>query len=172
MPKPPSISPDEETFDMVVTTVLRRSYINPATYTGLCSIRPAAKAASVTVTAPAPSASENASTIGFSKLLDEQKALFEQEVSDGSLWNEDSWMVTESDIASFARDILALEKANGGFSEEEKAQLSELMKNMMLTSKEYYYKRRVRPFRVGLSELSLRWGWTPAMWRDLIISHR
>ena len=161
MPKPPSISPDEETFDMVVTTVLRRSYINPATYTGLCSIRPAAKAASVTVTAPAPSASENASTIGFSKLLDEQKALFEQEVSDGSLWNEDSWMVTESDIASFARDILALEKANGGFSEEEKAQLSELMKNMMLTSKEYYYKKKSKTLSCGAVRALVALGMDP-----------
>lgn len=161
MPKPPSISPDEETFDMVVTTVLRRSYINPATYTGLCSIRPGAKAASVTVTAPAPSASENASTIGFSKLLDEQKALFEQEVSDGSLWNEDSWMVTESDIASFARDILALEKANGGFSEEEKAQLSELMKNMMLTSKEYYYKKKSKTLSCGAVRALVALGMDP-----------
>lgn len=54
MPKPPSISLDEETFDMVVTTVLRRRYINPVAYTGLCSIRPVAKAASVAVN-PSPS---------------------------------------------------------------------------------------------------------------------
>ena len=81
------------TIEAEAKSMLQRIYINPTAYTGLCSIRPAAKAASVTVTAPAPSASENASTIGFSKLLDEQKALFEQEVSDGSLWNEDSWMV-------------------------------------------------------------------------------
>jgi len=163
MPKPPSISPDEETFDMVVTTVLRRRYINPVAYTGLCSIRPVAKAASVAVNAPTPSASasENASTIGFSKLLDEQKALFEQEVSDGSLWNEDSWMVTESDIASFARDILALEKANGGFSEEEKAQLSELMKNMMLTSKEYYYKKKSKTLSCGAVRALVALGMDP-----------
>lgn len=138
MPKPPSISPDEETFDMVVTTVLRRSYINPATYTGLCSIRPGAKAASVTVTDPAPSASENVSTIDFSKLLDEQKALFEQEISGGSRWNEDTWMVTESDISSFAREVLAFEKANGGLSQNEKDQLSETMRKLITTSSEYY----------------------------------
>ena len=138
MPKPPSISPDEETFDMVVTTVLRRSYINPIAYTGLCSIRPVAKAASVAVNAPTSSASENASTIDFSKLLDEQKALFEQEVSDGSLWNEDTWMVTESDISSFAREVLAFEKANGGLSQNEKDQLSEMMRKLITTSSEYY----------------------------------
>lgn len=163
MPKPPSISLDEETFDMVVTTVLRRRYINPVAYTGLCSIRPVAKAASVAVNAPTPSASasENVSAIDFSKLLDEQKALFEQEVSDGSLWNEDSWMVTESDIASFARDILALEKANGGFSEEEKAQLSELMKNMMLTSKEYYYKKKSKTLSCGAVRALVALGMDP-----------
>ena len=163
MPKPPSISLDEETFDMVVTTVLRRRYINPVAYKGLCSIRPVAKAASVAVNAPTPSASasENVSAIDFSKLLDEQKALFEQEVSDGSLWNEDSWMVTESDIASFARDILALEKANGGFSEEEKAQLSELMKNMMLTSKEYYYKKKSKTLSCGAVRALVALGMDP-----------
>ena len=161
MPKPPSISPDEETFDMVVTTVLRRSYINPATYTGLCSIRPGAKAASVTVTDPAPSASENVSTIDFSKLLDEQKALFEQEISGGSRWNEDTWVVTESDISSFAREVLAFEKANGGFSEEEKAQLSELMKNMMLTSKEYYYKKKSKTLSCGAVRALVALGMDP-----------
>ena len=168
MPKPPIISSDEELFEeymgedmAALYLVIQRIYINPTAYTGLCSIRPAAKAASVTVTAPAPSASENASTIGFSKLLDEQKALFEQEVSDGSLWNEDSWMVTESDIASFARDILALEKANGGFSEEEKAQLSELMKNMMLTSKEYYYKKKSKTLSCGAVRALVALGMDP-----------
>lgn len=140
MPKPPSISLDEETFDMVVTTVLRRRYINPVAYTGLCSIRPVAKAASVAVNAPTPSASasENVSAIDFSKLLDEQKALFEQGVSDGSLWNEDTWMVTESDISSFAREVLAFEKANGGLSQNEKDQLSETMRKLITTSSEYY----------------------------------
>lgn len=146
MPKPPSISPDEETFDMVVTTVLRRSYINPIAYTGLCSIRPVAKAASVAVNAPTPSASENASTIDFSKLLDEQKALFEQEVSDGSLWNEDTWMVTESDISSFAREVLAFEKANGGLSQNEKDQLSEMMRKLITTSSEYYMGNKAAIF--------------------------
>lgn len=140
MPKPPSISLDEETFDMVVTTVLRRRYINPVAYTGLCSIRPVAKAASVAVNAPtsSASASENVSAIDFSKLLDEQKALFEQGVSDGSLWNEDTWMVTESDISSFAREVLAFEKANGGLSQNEKDQLSETMRKLITTSSEYY----------------------------------
>ncbi len=163
MPKPPSISLDEETFDMVVTTVLRRRYINPVAYTGLCSIRPVAKAASVAVNAPTPSASasENVSAIDFSKLLDEQKALFEQGVSDGSLWNEDSWMVTESDISSFAREVLAFEKANGGFSEEEKAQLSELMKNMMLTSKEYYYKKKSKTLSCGAVRALVALGMDP-----------
>ena len=137
MPKPPIISSDEELL-MEGDCVLRRMYIDPAAYTGLCSIRPAAKAAGVTVTAPAPSASENASTIDFSKLLDEQKALFEQEVSDGSLWNEDTWMVTESDISSFAREVLAFEKANGGLSQNEKDQLSEMMRKLITTSSEYY----------------------------------
>ena len=146
MPKPPSISPDEETFDMVVTTVLRRSYINPIAYTGLCSIRPVAKAASVTVAAPAPSASENASTIDFSKLLDEQKALFEQAVSDGSLWNEDTWMVTESDISSFAREVLAFEKANGGLSQKEREQISEMMRELITTSSEYYMGKKAATF--------------------------
>lgn len=107
-------------------------------------------------------ASENASAIDFSKLLDEQKALFEQEVSDGSLWNEDSWMVTESDIASFAREVLALEKANGGFSEEEKAQLSELMKNMMLTSKEYYYKKKKKTLSCGAVRALVALGMDPS----------
>ena len=163
MPKPPSISLDEETFDMVVTTVLRRRYINPVAYTGLCSIRPVAKAASVAVNAPTPSASvsENVSAIDFSKLLDEQKALFEQGVSDGSLWNEDTWMVTESDISSFAREVLAFEKANGGFSEEEKAQLSELMKNMMLTSKEYYYKKKSKTLSCGAVRALVALGMDP-----------
>ena len=146
MPKPPSISPDEETFDMVVTTVLRRSYINPATYTGLCSIRPGAKAASVTVTNPAPSASENVSTIDFSKLLDEQKALFEQEISGGSRWNEDTWVVTESDISSFAREVLAFEKANEGLSQKEKEQLSEMMRKLITTSSEYYMGNKAAIF--------------------------
>lgn len=146
MPKPPSISPDEETFDMVVTTVLRRSYINPATYTGLCSIRPGAKAASVTVTDPAPSASENVSTIDFSKLLDEQKALFEQEISGGSRWNEDTWVVTESDISSFAREVLAFEKANEGLSQKEKEQLSEMMRKLITTSSEYYMGNKAAIF--------------------------
>ena len=146
MPKPPSISPDEETFDMVVTTVLRRSYINPISYTGLCSIRPVAKVASVAVNAPTLSASENASTIDFSKLLDEQKALFEQEVSDGSLWNEDTWMVTESDISSFAREVLAFEKANGGLSQKEKEQLSEIMRRLITTSSEYYMGNKAATF--------------------------
>lgn len=146
MPKPPSISPDEETFDMVVTTVLRRSYINPVAYTGLCSIRPVAKVASVAVNAPTLSASENASTIDFSKLLDEQKALFEQEVSDGSLWNEDTWMVTESDISSFSREVLAFEKANGGLSQKEKEQLSEIMRKLIATSSEYYMGNKAATF--------------------------
>mgnify|MGYP002673496492 FL=1 len=146
MPKPPSISPDEETFDMVVTTVLRRRYINPVAYTGLCSIRPVAKVASVAIKAPTPSASENASAIDFSKLLDEQKALFEQEVSDGSLWNEDTWMVTESDISSFAREVLAFEKANGGFSQKEKEQLSEMMRKLIATSSEYYMGNKAATF--------------------------
>lgn len=160
MPKPPIISSDEELL-MEGDCVLRRMYIDPAAYTGLCSIRPAAKAAGVTVTAPAPSASENASTIDFSKLLDEQKALFEQEVSDGSLWNEDTWMVTESGISSFAREVLAFEKANGGFSEEEKAQLSELMKNMMLTSKEYYYKKKSKTLSCGAVRALVALGMDP-----------
>ena len=160
MPKSPIISSDEELF-MEGDCVLRRIYINPTAYTGLCSIRPVAKAASVTVTAPAPSASENASAIDFSKLLDEQKALFEQEVSDGNLWNEDSWMVTESDIASFAREVLALEKANGGFSEEEKAQLSELMKSMMMTSKDYYYGHKKKTLSCGAVSALVALGMDP-----------
>ena len=146
MPKPPSISPDEETFDMVVTTVLRRSYINPVAYTGLCSIRPVAKAASVAVNTPTPSAPENASAIDFSKLLDEQKVLFEQEVSDGSLWNEDTWMVTESDISSFAREVLAFEKANGGLSQKEIEQISKMMRELITSSSEYYMGKKAATF--------------------------
>ena len=71
-------------------------------------------------------------------------------------------MVTESDIASFAREVLALEKANGGFSEEEKAQLSELMKNMMLTSKEYYYKKKKKTLSCGAVRALVALGMDPS----------
>ena len=152
---------DPDTPDDLSRTVTRRIYTNAVAYVGLCNIMPTAETTNITVTVPHPTASENASAIDFSKLLDEQKALFEQEVSDGSLWNEDSWMVTESDIASFAREVLALEKANGGFSEEEKAQLSELMKNMMLTSKEYYYKKKSKTLSCGAVRALVALGMDP-----------
>lgn len=153
---------DPDTPDDLSRTVTRRIYTNAVAYVGLCNIMPTAETTNITVTVPHPTASENASAIDFSKLLDEQKALFEQEVSDGSLWNEDSWMVTESDIASFAREVLALEKANGGFSEEEKAQLSELMKNMMLTSKEYYYKKKKKTLSCGAVRALVALGMDPS----------
>lgn len=153
---------DPDTPDDLSRTVTRRIYTNAVAYVGLCNIMPTAETTNITVTVPHPTASENASAIDFSKLLDEQKALFEQEVSDGSLWNEDSWMVTESDIASFAREVLALEKANGGFSEEEKAQLSELMKNMMLTSKEYYYKKKNKTLSCGAVRALVALGMDPS----------
>lgn len=153
---------DPDTPDDLSRTVTRRIYTNAVAYVGLCDIMPTAETTNITVTVPHPTASENASAIDFSKLLDEQKALFEQEVSDGSLWNEDSWMVTESDIASFAREVLALEKANGGFSEEEKAQLSELMKNMMLTSKEYYYKKKKKTLSCGAVRALVALGMDPS----------
>lgn len=70
-------------------------------------------------------------------------------------------MVTESDISSFAREVLAFEKANGGFSEEEKAQLSELMKNMMLTSKEYYYKKKSKTLSCGAVRALVALGMDP-----------
>lgn len=47
-------------------------------------------------------------------------------------------MVTESDISSFAREVLAFEKANGGLSQNEKDQLSETMRKLITTSSEYY----------------------------------
>ena len=153
---------DPDTPDDLSRTVTRRIYTNAVAYVGLCNIMPTAETTNITVTVPHPTASENASAIDFSKLLDEQKALFEQEVSDGSLWNEDSWMVTESDIASFAREVLALEKANGGFFEEEKAQLSELMKNMMLTSKEYYYKKKKKTLSCGAVRALVALGMDPS----------
>ena len=153
---------DPDTPDDLSRTVTRRIYTNAVAYVGLCNIMPTAETTNITVTVPHPTASENASAIDFSKLLDEQKALFEQEVSDGSLWNEDSWMVTESDIASFAREVLALEKVNGGFSEEEKAQLSELMKNMMLTSKEYYYKKKKKTLSCGAVRALVALGMDPS----------
>ena len=152
---------DPDTPDDLSRTVTRRIYTNAVAYVGLCNIMPTAETTNITVTVPHPTASENASAIDFSKLLDEQKALFEQEVSDGSLWNEDSWMVTESDIASFAREVLALEKVNGGFSEEEKAQLSELMKSMMMTSKDYYYGNKKKTLSCGAVRALVALGMDP-----------
>ena len=132
--------------DDLSKSVTRRMYINPVAYIGVCSITTTEKMTNTSVTTPAPSASENVSAMDFSKLLNEQKAIFEQDVSDGSIWNEGTWLVTESDISTFAREILAFEKANGGFSQKEKEQLSELMRKLIATSSEYYIGNKSATF--------------------------
>lgn len=129
-----------------------RRYRNDEAYRGLCAVRADAaadKAALPALTVPEAKELEQV-FVDYGALLDKERTAMENWVVSTREWRDQPGNVSRTSISNHAKQILALEKLEGGkLSESQKEELRDLMGNLMGVSSEYLMGRTSWTFAPG-----------------------
>ena len=144
--------PDPNDPDCAEALAIRRIYSSDEPYRGLSAVR--ADAAMDKVALPAltvPEAKELEQVfVDYGALLDKERAAMEDWVVSTREWGEQPGNVSRNSLSTYAKQILALEKLEGGeLSESQKEELRDLMGNLMGVSSEYLMGRTSWTFAPG-----------------------
>ena len=144
--------PDPNDPDYAKALAIRRNYLSDEPYRGLSAVR--ADAAADKAARPAlsvPEAKELEQVfVDYGALLDKERAAMEDWVVSTREWGEQPGHVSRNSLSAYAKQILALEKLEGGeLSESQKEELRDLMGNLMGVSSEYLMGRTSWTFAPG-----------------------
>ena len=144
--------PDPNDPDYAKALAIRRNYLSDEPYRGLSAVR--ADAAADKAARPAlsvPEAKELEQVfVDYGALLDKERTTMEIWVVSTREWREQPGHVSRNSLSTYAKQILALEKLEGGeLSESQKEELRDLMGNLMGVSSEYLMGRTSWTFAPG-----------------------
>ena len=144
--------PDPNDPDYAEALAIRRIYSSDEPYRGLSAVRADAavdKAALPALTVPEAKELEQV-FVDYGALLDKERAAMEDWVVSTREWREQPGNVSRTSLSNYAKQILALEKLEGGeLSESQKEELRDLMGNLMGVSSEYLMGRTSWTFAPG-----------------------
>ena len=145
-------NPDPNDPDYAKALAIRRNYLSDEPYRGLSAVR--ADAAADKAARPAlsvPEAKELEQVfVDYGALLDKERTTMEIWVVSTREWREQPGYVSRNSLSTYAKQILALEKLEGGeLSESQKEELRDLMGNLMGVSSEYLMGRTSWTFAPG-----------------------
>lgn len=144
--------PDPNDPDYAKALAIRRNYLSDEPYRGLSAVRvdaAADKAARPALSVPEAKELEQV-FVDYGALLDKERTTMEIWVVSTREWREQPGHVSRNSLSTYAKQILALEKLEGGeLSESQKEELRDLMGNLMGVSSEYLMGRTSWTFAPG-----------------------
>ena len=129
--------------------VPRRLYDNAAPYIGLSAIHGTAPRSTGTVSAPEASGTAQTS-IDYKGLMKKQADAVNRVVEETCEWVPTGTIVSENTLRTYARNILTLEKAQGGLTEKQKEAMQTAMQELTGTNGEYLMGRKSSVYAGGI----------------------
>ena len=129
--------------------VYRRLYDNAAPYAGLAALRDSAGRGMGTVTAPAVG-NAAAESIDYKGLLQQETDTAYEKIESGWYGDGSETIVSASSITGYSQQVLALKKAQGEFTDEEREELWTVLERKLGISSEYYMGRKSGVYSPGV----------------------
>ena len=130
--------------------VPRRVYDNAEPYIGLSVIRGTAMRSTGAVSAPETSGAVAQTPTDYKKLMKKQADAVNRVVEETCEWAPTGTIVSENTLRTYARNILTLEKAQGGLTEQQKEAMQTAMQELTGTNGEYLMGRKSSVYAGGI----------------------
>ena len=130
--------------------VPRRVYDNAAPYIGLSAIRGMAIRSTGAVSAPEASGAAAQTPIDYKDLMKKQTDAVDRVVEETCEWAPTGTIVSENTLRTYAKNILTLEKAQGGLTEQQKEAMQTAMQELTDTNGEYLMGRKSSVYAGGI----------------------
>ena len=130
--------------------VPRRVYDNAAPYIGLSAIRGMAIRSTGAVSAPEASGAAAQTPIDYKDLMKKQTDAVDRVVEETCEWAPTGTIVSGNTLRTYAKNILTLEKAQGGLTEQQKEAMQTAMQELTGTNGEYLMGRKSSVYAGGI----------------------